>query len=114
MLFMRDAEMVFMGGSLVPIGGHNILEPAMLGKAIVFGPYMHNFADEAQRFVDQHAALQVMDSNDLGVQLKTLLEDSDKRRTFGERAKILMQQDKDMVQRYLEKINEYCDLSTLS
>ena len=42
MAFMRDAEWVFMGGSMVPTGGHNILEPAMLGKAIVFGPYMHN------------------------------------------------------------------------
>jgi 3-deoxy-D-manno-octulosonic-acid transferase len=86
----------------------------MLGKAIVFGPYMHNFADEAQRFIEQRAALQVTDSNDLGIQLKTLLEDSAKRRAFGERAQILMQQDKDMVERYIQKINLYCDLGTLT
>jgi 3-deoxy-D-manno-octulosonic-acid transferase len=114
MAFMRDAELVFMGGSLVPVGGHNILEPAMLGKAIVFGPYMHNFADEAQRFIEQHAAVQVMDSDELRVQLKTLLVDSAKRRTYGDRAKILMQQDKDMVERYVKAINQYCDLVTLS
>ena len=114
MALMRDADVVFMGGSLVPVGGHNILEPAMLGKAIVFGPYMHNFADEAQRFVGQCAALQVTNSNDLGIQLKMLLEDSAKRRTYGERALILMRQDKNMVERYVQKINQYCDLRTLT
>ncbi len=113
MTLMRDAELVFMGGSLAPVGGHNILEPAMLGKAIVFGPYMHNFSDEAQRFLDQKAAIQVMDSNELLSQLKTLLADPAKRRTYGDRAKILMQRDKDMVERYVQKINQYCDLNSL-
>jgi 3-deoxy-D-manno-octulosonic-acid transferase len=111
---MHEAEVVFMGGSLVPVGGHNILEPAMLGKAIVFGPYMHNFADEAQRFLEQQAAVQVMDSDDLQQQLSTLLADPAKRRTYGDRARILMQQDKDMVERYVQQINQYCDLGKLA
>lgn len=113
MALMHEAEMVFMGGSLVPVGGHNILEPAMLGKTIVFGPYMHNFADEAQRFLEQQAAVQVMDGDGLKQQLSDLLADPAKRRTYGDRAKILMQQDKDMVQRYVQQINHYFDLGTL-
>jgi hypothetical protein len=44
------ATVVFVGGSLVDTGGHNILEPAVFGKPIVFGPHMQNFAEIAQRF----------------------------------------------------------------
>ena len=53
------ATAVFVGGSLVDQGGHNILEPAVFGKAIVFGPYMQNFAEIARAFLDNDAAIQV-------------------------------------------------------
>ena len=52
------ADLVFVGGSLVPAGGHNILEPAALGKAPVFGPHMENFRSIAGRFLECHAAAQ--------------------------------------------------------
>ncbi|MDX1390703.1 MAG: 3-deoxy-D-manno-octulosonic acid transferase, partial [Acidobacteriota bacterium] len=55
----RLATLVFVGGSLVPAGGHNILEPAVFGKAIVFGPYMDNFREIASLFIDRGAAVQV-------------------------------------------------------
>lgn len=110
MMFMRDAEVVFMGGSLVPVGGHNILEPAMLGKAIVFGPYMHNFNDEMRQFLEQHAAIQVMDESELQRNIQLLLDDPAKRRAYGQRAELLMGREKNMVERYIEQINRYCDL----
>src|SRR4030095_15811921 len=44
------ATVVFVGGSLVPTGGHNILEPAVAGKAVIVGPYMQNFQEIAQKF----------------------------------------------------------------
>ena len=53
------ATVVFVGGSLVDAGGHNILEPAMFGKPIVFGPHMQNFAEIAEVFLTNRAALQV-------------------------------------------------------
>jgi 3-deoxy-D-manno-octulosonic-acid transferase len=53
------ATAVFVGGSLVDHGGHNILEPAVHGKAIVFGPHMQNFAEIAATFLRQDAAVQV-------------------------------------------------------
>ena len=53
------ATAVFVGGSLVDTGGHNILEPAVFGKPIVFGPHMHNFKEIAEAFIAQDAAVQV-------------------------------------------------------
>lgn len=111
--FMRDADWVFMGGSLVAVGGHNILEPAMLGKAIVFGPFMHNFSDEARLFLHHHAAVQVQDEQQLQTQIQLLLHDAGKRSAYGERAMLLMRRDKDMVQRYVTQINHYCKLNDL-
>src|SRR6185503_9779359 len=53
------ATAAFVGGSLVPAGGHNILEPAAHGKAIMFGPYMHNFQEIADTFLANGAAIKV-------------------------------------------------------
>jgi 3-deoxy-D-manno-octulosonic-acid transferase len=58
---------VFVGGSLVPSGGHNILEPAAFGKIPVFGPSMENFSEIASRFVSAGAAVQVESPEDVGV-----------------------------------------------
>jgi 3-deoxy-D-manno-octulosonic-acid transferase len=63
----RVADGVFVGGSLVPSGGHNILEPAAFGKIPVFGPSMENFAEIASRFVSAGAAVQVESPEDVGV-----------------------------------------------
>ena len=48
MTFYACADVAFVGGSLQPIGGHNLLEPAAVGTAIVTGPHLHNFAEIAQ------------------------------------------------------------------
>ena len=58
-------DAAFIGGSLVPWGGHNILEPAYYGKPIFFGPYMHNFAYLAETFVHAGGAVVVRDKADL-------------------------------------------------
>ena len=59
------ATAVFVGGSLVDQGGHNILEPAVFGKPIVFGPHMQNFAEIADTFLDNGAAVQVRSAREL-------------------------------------------------
>ncbi len=53
------ASVVFMGGSLVERGGHNVLEPAWYSKPVVFGPHMENFRDIARLFLDADAAIQI-------------------------------------------------------
>ena len=59
------ATVVFVGGSLVDQGGHNILEPAVHGKPIIFGPHMQNFAEIAATFLTSQAAIQVTSASEL-------------------------------------------------
>ncbi len=63
--FYALSDVAFVGGSLVPKGGQNLLEPAFYGKPIVFGPFMHNFAFLAEEFVRRGAALRVSGLKDL-------------------------------------------------
>ena len=82
---------VFVGGSLVDAGGHNILEPAVFGKPIVFGPHMENFAEIAQAFLDQGAAVQVRNGRELGAALLALLGDPVRRASLGAAARALVE-----------------------
>jgi 3-deoxy-D-manno-octulosonic-acid transferase len=84
------ATVVFIGGSLVPAGGHNILEPAAYGKAVVFGPHMHNFAEIAATFLENHAAEQVADATELEPALLALLTDPVRRARLGAAARALV------------------------
>ena len=86
----RIATVVFVGGSLVAAGGHNLLEPAAFGKAIVFGPHMENFAEIASLFVARGAAWQVGSGQELGAALATLLADVDRRAALGAAARALI------------------------
>lgn len=107
---LKGAELVFMGGSLVPAGGHNILEPALFGKPILFGPYMSNFAEETELFLHHHAALQVSNETELSVQLLSLFNDTEECRTLSTNAKHIMDNNKNIVDRYLSEITQIVDL----
>ena len=85
------ATAVFVGGSLVDAGGHNILEPAVFGKPIVFGPYMQNFAEIARAFLDNGAAIQVHSGRELEPVLLDLLGDPVKRARLGAAARALVE-----------------------
>ncbi len=98
------ADVVFMGGSLVPTGGHNVLEPAWWAKPIVFGPHMHNFRDIAQLFLQAHAAVQVPDAATLARTILELLADDNRRHQLGEAAKRTFDQESGATQRTLEHI----------
>jgi 3-deoxy-D-manno-octulosonic-acid transferase len=85
------ATVVFVGGSLVDAGGHNILEPAVFGKPIVFGPHMHNFTEIARTFLDNGAAIQVATGRELEPVLQGLLGDPVRRATLGAGARALVE-----------------------
>jgi 3-deoxy-D-manno-octulosonic-acid transferase len=77
---------VFVGGSLVPIGGHNVLEPAAHRKATLFGPHMHNFHQIAAALLDAGGAWQVHNPEDLGASVSLLLQQPERRQTLGQAA----------------------------
>jgi 3-deoxy-D-manno-octulosonic-acid transferase len=85
------ATAVFVGGSLVDIGGHNILEPAVFGKPIIFGPHMQNFKEIADAFVSHDAAIQVHNARGLEDALLALLTDPVRRARLGAAARALVE-----------------------
>lgn len=82
---------VFVGGSLVPTGGHNVLEPAVFGKPIVFGPHMENFREIADAFVAAGAAVRLDDEGRLEATLVELLGDPVRRARLGAAARALVE-----------------------
>ena len=80
----RLAAVVFVGGSLVPAGGHNMLEPALRKKAVLYGPHATNFRDSAALLESAGASVVVADAGDLERQMTRLLRHADTRREMGE------------------------------
>ena len=77
----------YVGGSLVPVGGHNILEPVMLGKPLLFGPHMHHFPELARILLNSDGAIQVRDEADLHAQAARLLANPSLGADIGRRAR---------------------------
>jgi 3-deoxy-D-manno-octulosonic-acid transferase len=102
--FYNAADIVFVGGSLVKKGGHNILEPASLKKPVVFGPQMFNFRDIVNLFLENNAALKALDASDLEVKIRQFLLNKDSARQMGERAYALLEQSSGATARNLELI----------
>ena len=98
------ATVVFVGGSLVDAGGHNILEPAVFGKPIIFGPHMQNFAEIAAAFLDNGAAVQVQNGRELETTLLELVGDPVRRASLGAAARALVEANRGARVRTLEAI----------
>ena len=81
--FYAAGDVAFVGGSLVPIGGHNLLEPAALGLPVLTGPHTANSEDIARLLVARGAAEVVHDAQQLGVRVSMLLSDPDERDRIG-------------------------------
>ncbi len=107
---IAHASLVFMGGSLIPRGGHNLLEPARLGKAILVGPHMDNFADETQSLLAAEAISMVRNDRELGYALERLQADAELRAALGRRAADFMSRQADVAQVYLERLEAVCRL----
>jgi len=98
------ADVVFIGGSLVPTGGHNILEPALFRKPILFGPSMSNFREMSEYFLRQQAAVQVKDSGELGKELVRLYRDANLRGFIGDRAYAILMANRGAAERIVNRI----------
>jgi 3-deoxy-D-manno-octulosonic-acid transferase len=100
----RLADSVFVGGSLVEAGGHNILEPAAFAKVPVFGPSMENFSAIAARFVEAGAAIQVRSPEDAGVEWIHLLKNPEKLKRMGAAGQGLVESSRGALDRALEVV----------
>jgi len=100
------ATAVFVGGSLVDHGGHNILEPAVFGKPIVFGPHMQNFKEIADTFVSNDAAVQLESERELDDALLALVTDPVRRARLGAAARALVEANRGAKTKTLAMIGE--------
>jgi 3-deoxy-D-manno-octulosonic-acid transferase len=100
------ATVVFVGGSLVPAGGHNILEPARYGKPIVFGPHMQNFGEIAETFVANGAAIQVRSEGEFEDTIVSLIGDPVRRARVGAAARALVESNRGAGDRTLAVIGD--------
>lgn len=100
--FYQSAEAVFVGGSLVRRGGHNILEPVSLAKPVVIGPHTFNFRQITGMFVSRKAAIQVRTGKELVDSLDRLLSNRAYAQDIGRRAQELLRENRGAAERTLE------------
>jgi 3-deoxy-D-manno-octulosonic-acid transferase len=98
------ASVVFVGGSLAPAGGHNVLEAAVAAKAVVVGPHMENFQEIADTFTAEGALVRVTAPGRLGPEIAALLGDAGRRDAVGARAKQLVERNRGALRRTLDAL----------
>jgi 3-deoxy-D-manno-octulosonic-acid transferase len=104
--FYEHASVIFVGKSLTAEGGQNPIEPGALGKAMVFGPNMQNFADVVRNFVTQDAAVQVRNAAELESAVAQLLSDPARREQLGRNAVKVVRENLGAVERTVDMIVE--------
>ena len=105
----RLADAVFVGGSLAPAGGHNILEPAAFGKAPIYGPSMENFREMAAKFLGAGAAVQVSNAAELGSAWIRILRHPERAAQMGTSARELVEQNRGATARVLDRIEQIAE-----
>jgi len=98
------SDLVFVGGSLVPVGGHNLLEPASLAVPVIFGPHMNNFREIAALILHHQGGVQVQDSAALTATLRRLLNCPAERLKLGENGARILAENRGSTERHMEII----------
>lgn len=101
------ADLVFVGGSFVPVGGHNVLEASLVKKPVLFGPYMNNFKEIARLLRAAHGGLQVKDADDLFRQMKLLLENPTEAERIGDNGRYLLEANQGATEKTLQVVSKY-------
>ena len=97
--YYAASDLAFIGGSLLPLGGQNLLEACATGKPVLVGPHAFNFAEATRLALEAGAALQVADVNALAAAVRELLADAPRRARMGAAGLALMQQHQGATQR---------------
>jgi 3-deoxy-D-manno-octulosonic-acid transferase len=108
-LFYAASDVALVGGSLVPIGGHNLLEPAALGLPLVSGTHVFNAQEIADMFVDKGACKLVQDSAELAVEVGRLLSDGEAASRQGDAGREILERNRGALARLLAMIEPLVD-----
>ena len=103
-LYYATVDVAFIGGSLVPTGGHNMLEASVLSVPVLFGPHVHNFIEISESLISQQAAIKVADEKELAAQVLELFEHSEKRAEMGSAGHDFVERNKGAVNSVVERI----------
>jgi 3-deoxy-D-manno-octulosonic-acid transferase len=106
-LFFAAADVAFIGGSLVPHGGHNLLEPAGLGIPVVTGPHVFNFTDICELLLQAGACEKVGNTEELAVTLGRWLGDASERHRVGEQGRAVVEKNRGALQTVLAMIDRH-------
>jgi 3-deoxy-D-manno-octulosonic-acid transferase len=106
-LFYAAGDVAFVGGSLVPTGGHNLLEPASLGLPVLTGPHVFNFLEVARLLLERGAARQVRDAVGLAASVREILQDAELRHTMGERGREVVDENRGALECLLALLEPY-------
>ena len=109
MMFYAAADVAFVAGSLVPIGGHNLLEPASLGRPVLTGPYNFNSEAAARLLLEAGAARTVADARQLGAVVTELLGDAALRRSMGAAGRAVLDANRGALERLLKLVDPLLD-----
>ncbi len=101
------SDVVFVGGSLVPVGGHNLLEASLVGKPVLFGPHMQNFREISRLLLEVGAGSQISDELELGLSLQRLLADRALCSKMGQAGRALIEQNVGATDRTLEVLGRH-------
>jgi 3-deoxy-D-manno-octulosonic-acid transferase len=104
--FYSVADLVFVGGSLVPIGGHNLLEAALLSKPVLFGPYIHNFKEISAKLIRAGAGVRVANEQALVRQSIIMLNDLARCRAMGQAGSSLIKENAGTTERTMRHISK--------
>ncbi len=102
--YCAASDVAFVGGSFAQVGGHNVLEPAALGKPVLFGPHMFNFAEISARMVQRGSAMEVQNSGQLADAVNLLFSDPDRRDSMGRAGLRLVEEGRGALSRTLDQI----------
>ena len=105
-LLIAAADLVFIGGSLVPVGGHNVLEASAAGVPVVFGRYMFNFAEIATLLQKHTAGIQVMNADELANAVRRLLNDPLLREQYATRGRELVEKNRGALEKICALVDQ--------
>lgn len=108
-LFYAASDVAFVGGSLVPVGGHNPLEPAALGLPILTGPHVFNFEEITRMLREAGALWLVRDAQELAAALETYFRDASLRHANGEKGRMVVENNRGALHRLLEIVTAYVE-----